>query len=253
MGSAAKVPELLLTHPLPRNRVADTLNRYGNSNQGRIKKDTLAYYLAKARLRVLTDTDHRALIRKFKIALSKNDFEDETAERYGYALALKQAGLYDQAQQQIAELRKAHPNELAFRIEEAEIYLAKGDEAKAWRLFETAKNLYSDDFTLAMHYGQALAAQGNPRQAMRLLQPHLQRRSQNANLYALYAQAAQRAGDIATTHATLAEYYYLSGELTQAIEQAELGLKKSGATTYQKAQLRARLRQFREEEKLASR
>jgi predicted Zn-dependent protease len=253
MGSAARVPEFLLTHPLPRNRVADTLNRYGNANQRRVRQDTLAYYLAKARLRVLTDTDHRTLIRQFKIALSKNDFENETAERYGYTLALKSAGLYDQAQQQIAALRKTHPNELAFRIEEAEIVLAKGDEAKAWRLFEIATNLYPDDFTLAMHYGQALTTQGDPRQAMRLLQPHLQRRSQNVNLYALYAQAAQRAGDITTTHAALAEYYYLSGELTQAIEQAELGLKKSGASTYQKAQLHARLRQFQKEEKVASR
>jgi predicted Zn-dependent protease len=201
----------------------------------------------------LTNTNHTAQIRQFKIALSEKDYEHETAEHYGYTLALKRAGLYKQALQQITALRNAHPNELAFRIEEAEIYLAKGDEAKAWRLFDTAQKLYSDDFTLAMHYGQALAAQGDPRQAIKLLQPHLRRRSQNANLYALYAQAAQRAGDITTTHAALAEYYYLSGELTQAIEQAELGLKKSGATTYQKAQLNARLRQFREQEKLASR
>jgi predicted Zn-dependent protease len=82
---------------------------------------------------------------------------------------------------------------------------------------------------------------------MEILQPHLRRRSSDASLHTLYAQAARRAGDIAVTHATLAEYYYLNGELKQAIEQAELGVKSPGATPYQQAQLRARLRQFKEE------
>jgi len=245
-GSAAQIPEFLRTHPLPSNRMADTEDRFKNSVR-RSNRDSAAYHLAKARIRALTTLDNGALLQQFETALAKAAYADEAAERYGYALALKQAGRYDDALRQITRLRNAHPDRLAFRLEEAEIALAKGDRATAWRLFEDAQRLYADDFTLAMHYGQALAVQGDPRKAMEILQPHLRRRSSDASLHTLYAQAARRAGDIAVTHATLAEYYYLNGELKQAIEQAELGVKSPGATPYQQAQLRARLRQFKEE------
>lgn len=66
-------------------------------------------------------------------------------------------------------------------------------------------------------------------------------------LYASYAQAAQRSGDVAATHATMAEYHYLNGELLPAIEQLEQGLRNPGLSPNQEAQLRARLKQIRAE------
>lgn len=246
-SSTAQLPEYLRTHPLPANRIADTQDRFNRRPAPRAPRDNAAYYLTKARTRVLTTPNTGNLLREYRTTLAKGDYADETAERYGYALALKRAGRYPDAQEQIALLRKDDPDRLAFLVEEADIALAKGDRERAWRLFEDAKGLYGDDFTLVMHYGQALAVQGDPHKAMEILQPQLRRRTNDAPLYALYAQAAQRAGETATTHATLAEYYYLNGELHSAIEQAELGLKNPQATPYQQAQLRARLRQFKEE------
>ena len=73
----------------------------------------------------------------------------EAADRYGYALALRQAGRYDEAQAQIARLLKSDSDRLAFRLEAAELALAQGDRAQAWRLFEDIRQLYPDDFTLA--------------------------------------------------------------------------------------------------------
>jgi predicted Zn-dependent protease len=98
-----------------------------------------------------------------------------------------------------------------------------------------------------MHYGSALTTQGDPKLAMKLLQPHLRRHPYDTRLYATYAQAAQRAGDRAATHATLAEYYYLNGELLAAVDQLEAGLRNPGLSPNQEAQLRARLKKFRAE------
>lgn len=247
-GSAfAQVPEFLRTHPLPSNRIADTQNRLGNQSRRQSTPDSTAYPLIKARVQVLTHDNAGQLVQRFETTLARGDYVNETAERYGYALALKKAGRYDEAGRQIAQLLKSHPDRLALRIEEAEIALAKGDRTRAWNLFEKIKRLYPDDFTLAMHYGQALATQGDPHQAMQLLQPHLRRRSNQATLHVLYAQAAQRAGDIAAAHTAMTEYHYLNGDLTMAIEQAERGLRHPRATHYQQAQLRARLRQLKEE------
>lgn len=243
-----QIPEMLLTHPRPESRAADTQDRVEIPPIRRAApRDRKAYDLAKARTRVLATDDNQTLIRTLETLLARGDAASETANRYAYALALRQAGRYDEASQQIARLLKNDPDRLAFRIEAAEIALARGDRAQAWRLFEDARQLYPDDFTLAMHYGRALATQGDPKLAMRLLQTHLRRRPNDSQLYATYAQAAQRAGDTAATHATMAEYHYLNGELLPAIEQLELGLRNPGIPPNQEAQLRARLKQFKAE------
>lgn len=253
-GLGGQLPEYLRTHPLPYSRAADVQNRISEPTSPWTAGDDIAYHLAKTRLQVLTNANSRELIRHYETTLAKKDYPHEVAERYGYALALKQAGRFDAAEKQIARLRKiAGQDNLAFRLEQAEIALAKGEEERAWSLFEEAKSLYPDDFRLAIHYGHALAAQGDPRKAMRLLEPHLRQRSNNLSLHALYAQAAQRTGDLTTAHSSLAEYYYLSGDLMGAIEQLNLGLNKPGITPYQRARLQARLRQFKDEKLAVSR
>ena len=80
-----------------------------------------------------------------------------------------------------------------------------------------------------------------------MLQPHLNRHPNDSLLYATYAQASQRSGDMAASHATMAEYHYLNGELLPAIEQLELGLRDTGLSPNEEARLRARLKQFRAE------
>ncbi|MFO1352464.1 MAG: M48 family metalloprotease [Gammaproteobacteria bacterium] len=247
--SATEIPDFLRTHPRPSERFADIENRITGERPAPTRKSRapLTYYLAKSRARVLTTPNTVSLIQHFADTLQKGAYDNEIAERYGYALALKRAGRYAEADGQIARLLKTDPDRLAFRIEAAELALAAGDQARAWTLFNDARALYADDYVLAFHFGRALATQGNPRKAMQILQPHLRNRPHDLPLYSLYAQAAQRAGDAAATHAALAEYHYLNGDLKQAIEQAELGLKKASTTPYQQAQLQARLRQFKEE------
>lgn len=247
-GSSDQIPEMLLTHPRPERRAADTQDRVEAPAMRRAApRDRKAYELVKARAQVLAADDVRGLLKELETRLAKGDFGDETAARYARALALRQTARYDEAEQQIAGLLKSDPDRLAFRIEAAELALAQGRSEQAWRQFEDARELYPDDFVLAMHYGRALATQGDPKRALRLLQPHLSRHPNDPTLYATYAQAAQRGGDMAATHATMAEYHYLNGELLPAIEQLELGLRRSGASPNQQAQLRARLKQIRAE------
>ncbi len=246
-GFGAQVPEFLLTHPLPTSRITDTENRLKDQPTRPVIRDETPYFLAKARLRVLTATNIAQLLRDLETSLATRDYLDETAERYAYALALKQSGRLHEAESQIQRLLKSNRDSLPLRIEAAEIALAKGDQERAWGLFREARKLYGDDFVLAMHYGRALATQGDPQEAVRVLEPQLRRRSQQAELHDLYAQAAQRAGNTAAARAALAEYYYLYGALNEAIQQAELGLRDPTATPYQEARLQARLEELKQE------
>jgi predicted Zn-dependent protease len=247
-GLENQIPEMLLTHPRPETRLADTQDRLEARPASRSStRNRKAYELAKARARVLATDDVQTLIREFEATLNQGGSNPEFATRYAYALALRQAGRYDQARQQIARLLQNDPDRLAFRLEAAEIALAKGEREQGWRLFEELRQLYPDDFALAMHYGRALATQGDAKLALRVLRPHLARHATDPSLYQSYAQAAERAGDKAATHATMAEYYYLNGELLPAIEQLEVGLRTASLAPNEEARLRSRLKQFRAE------
>ncbi|MDX1607091.1 MAG: tetratricopeptide repeat protein, partial [Candidatus Competibacterales bacterium] len=203
-----------------------------------------AYRLARVRARVLTTTNTTQLGQWFQERLAAGDGPGESALRYGYALTLRRAGRYEEAAAQLESLLRREPDRLAFRIEQAELALARGEAERAWSLFERILTLYPDNYVATVHYSQALAAQGDPRRAMRLLDPYRQRRSRDPLLFQLYARAAQRAGERPAMYGALAEFHYLNGELEQAIEQAERGLAQGGSP-YEKAQLQARLRDYR--------
>ncbi|MGB5062206.1 MAG: M48 family metalloprotease, partial [Candidatus Competibacter sp.] len=82
-----QVPEMLLTHPRPENRVADTQDRIEIPPLRRTTpRDRQAYALAKARARVLTTEDTHTLIRELETLLAKGDASNPTAMRYAYAL-----------------------------------------------------------------------------------------------------------------------------------------------------------------------
>ncbi|MGF1526520.1 MAG: M48 family metalloprotease [Candidatus Competibacterales bacterium] len=242
------IPGYLLTHPRPVERIADTW-QLRPGGRPRNSRNPLDHALAKARAQVLTEPDSQVLLRHFAAGQGGSSPGDDTsaglANRYGYALTLKGMGHYQRATTVVAELRRLSPNTLAFRIEEAELALAAGQEARGFQLFQDHRALFGDDYALAVHYAQALVNHGRPERAMAVLQPHLDRAQRgDAELYALYAQAARQGGDAVATHAALAEYHYLLGDYRQAINQAQYGLRTPAITPFQAARLRARLREL---------
>lgn len=109
---------MLLTHPAP--------GKPGRRHQDRVEipslrrtapRDRKAYELAKARALVLATDDNRTLIRNLETVLAKGSPANDAANRYAYALALRQAGRYQEAQTQIARLLKNDPDRLALRLE----------------------------------------------------------------------------------------------------------------------------------------
>ncbi len=241
--AGSQIPDYLRTHPRPETRMADLSGRRVDAEAAFTSSP--AYYLAKTRARVLTTANTQRLITQFRETLASGDYDDELAQRYGYALALHRAGYYAQASEQIERLLRQYPNRLALLIEQAELALSMGDLQRAWALFDRMSQSYPDHFAVAMHHGRALLNQGLADEALAVFAPYLRRRPQDLNLYERYAQAAQLAGRRLTLHAAMAEYHYISGDLDQAIEHAERGLRQQGSS-HERAQLQARLRQLRQ-------
>jgi predicted Zn-dependent protease len=222
-----QVPEMLLTHPRPESRVADTQDRIEIPPVRRtVPRDRKAYDLAKARARCWRPRISIRSSGSLRPSWPRAMHPSETATRYAYALALRQAGRYDEAQQQVARLqRRSRPAGVSHRG--GRNRAGQGRARAGLAVFEEAGSFIRMISSLAMHYGRALATQGDPKRHA-VAATAFARRPNDPLLYETYAQAAQRAGDMAATHATMAEYHYLNGELLPAIEQLELGLRSPG-------------------------
>ena len=101
---------------------------------------------------------------------------------------------------------------------------------------------------IALEYGKALLDQPDPKlaeTASEVLRQQLVTRKNDPALYALYAQAANIAGDEVRSTEAIAESYYQRGGTEEAITQLESLERRSDLDYYQRARVSARLMELR--------
>jgi predicted Zn-dependent protease len=241
-------PELLRTHPVTSDRIADALGRaehFGHSQ----KPDSLRFHLARAHLREQSYNRAEQAVEQFEKTLDKRRYRDETAERYGYARALARAGRVDDAAAQLAPLAKAHPSQVEFVVLRSQLDRRRGDAAKAVADLKGAAGLYPGNWPLQQAYAEALLDAGKPADALAALERLVARRPDIAPIYQLMADAAGKAGNKAAAMRWRAEYLFRTGDLEPAIRQLELALRQPGLDFHLASRMQVRLGELRAEQR----
>jgi len=237
-------PAYLRTHPVTSERIADAQNRI----QGlayRQTPDSLDFQLVRAKLRAEQGTERDA-VAQMQGDLRERKFSNETAARYGLAVALLRAKEAARAGTELAPLMKAtdHPMVagLAARIKEAE-----GDNQGAVEEIRLALVHYPNNRALNYAYIEALQQQGKHQIAASLLDEQLKNYPRDGRLYALRAKSYAALGKKLLQHQSQAEAYVLQGSLPAAIEQLQLAQKSGDGDFYQLSSVEARLRNLRQQ------
>ena len=235
-------PAYLHTHPVSTERIADAQNRI----QGLPYKqtpDSLDFQLVRAKLRAGNGTPRDALA-LLDADLRDRKFSNETAARYGLAVALLRAKEPGRAAAELAPLMKTteHPMlaGLAARIQQA-----NGDDKGAAGALKQALLRYPNNRALNYAYIEALQRLGQNRDAVSLLDEQLKNYPRDARLYALRAKGYASQGKRLLQHQAQAEVYVLQGSLPAAIEQLQLAQKSGDGDFYQLSSVEARLRDLR--------
>lgn len=240
------VPEFLRTHPVETRRISETRDRIAQLGaSGKRRADPLDYHVAQARALVLSTQSHSTLATRFEGAINSGSNRDSAGQRYGMALSQLRAGNMAGARAETDRLLQTHPEYLPFLLLSAEIDLQSGQADLALERYQEAAKLYPGDYTLALSQATALIEVGRYKSAMNLLREQLQPNILRTGAYAMFARAARGAGLISESHASMAEYYALRGDVRQAIEQTELALSAADATPYQRSRLQAQLETLR--------
>ncbi len=241
-------PEFLRTHPVSVNRIAEAESRIQNlppveASEGR------QFYIVQARLRAMLEKDPNKAIKHFTSELEK---EISDARRngnlYGLAIARQKNAEYDEAEAILSNLLEDEPSRLAFQLQMANLHLKRGRHQQAIDAFADLYHSFPGNQAIALEYGKALLEQNKPELAETasvVLRQQLVSRKNDPALYALYAQAANIAGDEVRSTEAIAESYYQRGGTQEAITQLERLTRRSDLDYYQRARISARLMELR--------
>ena len=242
-------PEFLSTHPVTTDRIAEARDR-AERLAYEPHESSESYYLVRAKLRVRTAEDPQRVLEQFIEESTDDRAQNATANAYGQALLMVRLGREDHARAALERLVQSHPDNLTFRTELADNALRMGDSPRALVLYSDGLDLHPDDMILVRGYAAALNNVGRGQDTLTLIDKYAQLHPIDPEMYRLRAAAYEQLGQPINSRIDLAEYYYLSGQLDQAIDQLRFAHQAKDQDAYRAARIEARLKEFEEERTL---
>ncbi|MEJ2467318.1 MAG: M48 family metalloprotease [Candidatus Thiodiazotropha sp.] len=240
------VPEMLRTHPVTTNRIADAL---GRAEQHGYKQypGSQRYFLTREALRVRQFKEPKEAIKHFASGLDEGRHLNEEAHEYGYALALMRNRQYTKAQQIIGKLLEKSPQQIEYVLASAELARLRGQSEKGLRTLETYYTLMPENYPLSAAYIEALTEAGDYDKARQVAARVISFRTDNPRLYRLVGRVEELAGNQAESHRMLAEAYVAEGQLRPATQQLEIALRKVDKGDFQQvSRIESRLKRLQE-------
>ena len=214
--SGARVDPYQVSHPMPRDRIAN-LETLVKSSPHYDTKDSEAlqqrHDMMRAKIAVYTQ-GQSAASRLFK------KMPGSLAAQYGEAQAALLFGNPRNALKKADALVKVQPKNPYFQELRGDILLRANQPEKAAEAYARAVQLDpAKSGILPIAYGQALIATGKPdsiKKAVAVIKEGLSRDKENFNGYAYLAQAYGQLGEVPEAELATAEGYYYGGNYQQA-------------------------------------
>ncbi|PPC90233.1 MAG: peptidase M48 Ste24p [Methylobacter sp.] len=237
------VPEFLRTHPVTSSRISDSRGR-AETYPYKQFPDSMAYQLAKAKLRILTTEDPKQALAYFQNRLTLGTEEQRAISRYGFGLALLNMQKLEEAETIFLELVKNYPDQPQFLTAMARTAQESKNFPKALSLYEKASKQFPDNEGIKFEFIRSLLKTGNPELAKKNLQSLNAKVQKSPLFYELIAEAYSEMKQPAESHRYLAEYYYVSGQSREAITQIRLAQKEKNLSFQLASILNERLKFF---------
>jgi len=237
------VPELLRTHPVTSNRIAESRDRAGQLRPT-IAAETASYAFVRERVRVLgapSDSD----LRPYYAALADRA-PLTAAQRYGEALARLGAGDRERAASALVELAAAQPQSPMLQAALGQALFAAGQQQLARDGLQRALAIAPRNIPLTVRYAEVLLQMGGAKEAHDVLLDLFNNVPPTPEQIRLTALAASSAGDDGDAAYYMGEYHIASGDLSLAIKQLELALADPDITAVQRARFEARMKEVQE-------
>lgn len=242
-----QAPEFLRTHPVNTSRIADAKSRAAQMPSPPLREES-DFHHARARIRALAEYDKSTAIKEFAKNLKSGSYPDKAAEQYGYVLALLRGNKHKKAKEVLQSLLAKDPYRIAYIIANAEIAAAAKQGKQVEQIYKKALDLYPTNNIITYYYSHYLLESEQFAKARSLLKERTRTPVNTPNLYRYLSRAEAELGNESAAHEAMAEYYFLSGQIHQAVNQLKLAIENVNREDFYKTtQMEAKLQQYRRE------
>ncbi len=237
------IPEMIQTHPVNSNRIAEARARAAQYERPKVI-ESATYECIRERLRVLTAPRDGDIASRY--AKETQSIKGSLGQQYGYALALMESGKNQQAAEILHDLVDQHENLTLLYSALAQAEVDGGMQNDGIATFARASLLFPRNVPLTVRYAEALMKVGRAKEAHSLLLDVFNNVSPTPDQIQLTALAASAAGDTGDAYYYMSEYHISSGNLQLAAQQLQLALAAPNLSSVQRQRFQARLDEIRD-------
>jgi beta-barrel assembly-enhancing protease len=161
------IPEILQSHPITTNRIAESRARAAQFKDVHPSAETVSYALTRERLRVIVAHADENVRRYYTDRQGQQQLSD--GELYGEALASYQAGNSRAALDSLTDLAREYPQVPMLQSTLGQALMGAGDTQEALAVFRRALGLSPRNIPLTMRYADALMKAGEAKAAHAVL------------------------------------------------------------------------------------
>ena len=248
---SSKLPEMLLTHPITENRIAEARNRAASYKTPH-RDSSLDFYLAKARIQAMyTSQSTDSLLAYFEQNAKRSRLGSpaQLAAQYGKALALMKSNHSAEAGNILATLIKQQPDNLFFQdsLTDQEID-AQQYSAAISRLEQRNQNMQNNP-VIIINLANVYLKANQPDASIRLLDQYTRNNPESSLAWQLLTEGYQQTANQTGFHQAQAEYLALRGDIAQATDHLHMA-RANTADGLSQARIDARIAELEKQKKI---
>ncbi|MGR5067006.1 beta-barrel assembly-enhancing protease [Vibrio alfacsensis] len=241
---ASKPPPMLLTHPLPEDRITDTRQRAQAYPPMRVIP-SIDYHLTRARIVArYANIDGQAALGWFERTQKKASSEIMPSFDYGRALVHLDNKRLDQAEPILNKLLKHDPGNPFYLDAMSDLYIEKKQPQKALDMLNKALKRNPQNSVLTINYANALIEANKNEKAIRVLQRYTHDNPEDTNGWFLLSKSNQALGHNDEELAARAEILALQANWNKAIQYYSEASKIAELGSLEQARYDARIDQL---------
>jgi predicted Zn-dependent protease len=214
--------EYLRAHPLTERRDADIRDRAA-AYPKRIYENSREFQLIRTRVALSFIEGDEEAITHFREKRARGG-RNAVPAQYGLILALTRGGYLAEARELLQPMREFSPDNIVYRIAEAEIDIEAGKYDVAVATLQEGLSLSPNNHPLTMSVANAYIQGTYYAKADKILSRHTRSHPGDAHLWFLLSEAQEKSGNTLGMHQSKAEYFALNDALDRAIQQLNVAL-----------------------------